>query len=271
MTLAFTADLHLPITDATAIAGLAREVAECRPRAFVIAGDIGESLPHIEQCLATVKGLVDCPVLVLAGNHDLWVPQGLAGNSDKIFREELPRVVAEAGCEWLEGKAVVFDGVAVAGTIAWYDYSAADPAIPATKKIFAEDKRYFNNDAFRIQWRHTDESFCQAVAGPFLTTLDRLEADPAVRQVVVATHVPLLECQMCRKPGDVTWGFSNAYFGNLTLGQEVLKRRKVTHIISGHTHVGREGLVNRDGGTVDARVIDSQYGNPVWIGLEFAG
>ena len=44
---------------------------------------------------------------------------------------------------------------------------------------------------------------------------------------------------MCRKPNNRDWGFSNAYFGNLTLGAQVLERQKVSHVISGHTHVGR--------------------------------
>jgi hypothetical protein len=49
-------------------------------------------------------------------------------------------------------------------------------------------------------------------------TLDRLNR-PAVRRTVVVTHVPLLECQMSHKPGGIDWGFSNAYFSNLTLGR----------------------------------------------------
>jgi hypothetical protein len=106
------------------------------------------------------------------------------------------------------------------------------------------------------------------VAGPFLATLDRLEADPSVRQTVVVTHVPLLECQMCRNSGNLDWAFSNAYFGNLTLGWQVLERKKVTHVVSGHTHIGREArLEGADGRVVEARVLDSDYRRPAWLGL----
>jgi hypothetical protein len=73
---------------------------------------------------------------------------------------------------------------------------------------------------------------------------------------------------MTRRPHDRDWAFSNAYFGNLTLGQKILARRKVTHVISGHTHVGRSArLALPDGRTIEARVLNSQYGRPVWLGV----
>jgi len=74
---------------------------------------------------------------------------------------------------------------------------------------------------------------------------------------------------MCRKPNNRDWGFSNAYFGNLTLGHKVLARSKVTHVISGHTHVGRMATMELlPGRQVHACVIDSQYGRPSWELLE---
>ncbi len=89
-----------------------------------------------------------------------------------------------------------------------------------------------------------------------------------MRQTVVVTHVPLLECQVLRRPGDADWGFSNAYFGNLALGREVLRRKKVTQVVSGHTHIERHGTERRaDGGTVEVRVLGSDYGRPAWLGL----
>lgn len=266
--LAFTSDLHLPITPAAAIADLAREVDAFAPHAFVVAGDVAESiggLANLEQCLALLTGLVSCPILVLAGNHDLWT-QGTS--SQRLWEERLPETVKEAGCHWLEGNVFVREGVAVAGTIAWYDYSAADPTIQATPRVFAQDKRFYNMDAVYINWPWSDEQFATRVGEPFLALLDGLEADPAVRQTVAVTHVPLLECQMCRKPDNRDWAFTNAYFGNLTLGREVLKRKKVTHIVSGHTHIGREGWVEtEDSRVIEAHVIASEYGKPAWLGL----
>jgi 3',5'-cyclic AMP phosphodiesterase CpdA len=264
--LAVASDLHLPLTPVGRIAAMAGEVAAFGPDALVVAGDVGESLDEIEQCLGLLKGAVACPVWVLPGNHDLWVRW--SGDSQRLFEERLPEVVGRAGCRWLEGGAFVERGVGVAGTIAWYDYSAADPGVKASARDFALNKQYYNNDARMIAWRWTDPEFAARVAGPFLAALDRLEADAAVRQTVVVTHVPLLECQMCRDSGNPDWAFSNAYFGNMTLGAEVLRRRKVTHVVSGHTHVARQGRARaEDGREVAACVIDSDYGAPGWVGL----
>ncbi len=263
--LAFTSDLHLSITPRDVIVELAEQIAVFAPEAVAVAGDIGESLAAIEECLTILKQTTKCPVLAVAGNHDLW-DQGFPKNTERRWRDELPEAVRRADCVWLEGESHIINGIALAGSIAWYDYSAADPRfkdLPA--ETFAENKRYFNPDAYLIEWRYTDPQFAQLVSEPFLATLDRLEADPAVRQTIVFTHVPLLECQMCRKPQDEQWGFTNAYFGNLTLGEQVIQRRKVSHIISGHTHVGRHALARlTDGRTIEARVLESHYGHPVW-------
>jgi hypothetical protein len=263
--LAVTSDLHLPITPAATIADVARAIAAFGPHAAVIAGDIAESLKDLAYCLQVFRLTVSCPVWVLAGNHDVWARDA---RSKRLWQELLPESVREAGCNWLEGTAFVQEGVAVAGTIAWYDYSGADATVDATPAIFAAEKPYYNPDATLIDWEWNDLQFAALVAQPFLDTLDRLEADAAVRQTVVVTHVPVLECQMSRRPDNRRWAFTNAYFGNLTLGKRILQRPKVTHIVSGHTHVERHGrMPGADGRTVEAWVLGSDYRRPAWLGF----
>ena len=263
--LAFASDLHLPITSHAAISSLAREVAQFGPDALFLAGDIAESLLDLSECLRMIRKTVQAKIFVLPGNHDLW---GRDCPSRIKWETRLAEVVADAGCEWFEGRSWSHQGIGVAGTIAWYDYSANDPSLSATPDDFAREKKYFNPDANELDWLWTDPEFAQLVAKPFLATLDRLEADPTVRQIVVTTHVPLVECQMCRDPANADWAFSNAYFGNLALGDQVLKRRKVSHIISGHTHVERRGRVTRpEMPPVDAVVIPSHYNAPSWVQL----
>ena len=91
---------------------------------------------------------------------------------------------------------------------------------------------------------------------------------------MVVTHVPICEEQMCRKPGDRAWGFSNAYFGNLTLGRRVLAMPKVRVVVSGHTHIGREGVVTRpdvpDLPPVRVSVVDSEYNSPGYLVVKSA-
>jgi hypothetical protein len=264
--LAFTSDLHLPITKDEAIAALGRKVQASEPQAFIVAGDVGESLADIKRGLQLLREQVRCPIWVLAGNHDLWARPPY--DSRQLWREQVPATVRATGCQWLEGTSFVLDGVAVAGTIAWYDYSAADPSVHASALEFAQQKFHYNADALRIDWEWSDSEFAECVNVPFLAQLDHLESDPSVRHIVVVTHVPIVEEQMHRDAADRRWAFSNAYFGNLTLGRRVVAHRKVSHIISGHTHRGKEAVLERpDGSRIRAYVVPSDYEQPAFVVL----
>src|ERR1043165_1338059 len=129
--LAFTSDLHLPITSRAAIDCLALEVAAFEPDAVVVAGDVAESLDDLAMCLGLLRQHITAPILVLPGNHDLWA-RGFPSRSKWQYR--LQEIVEEAGCRWHEGRAWTHNGFAVAGTIAWYDYSAKDPAITRSEE-----------------------------------------------------------------------------------------------------------------------------------------
>src|SRR5262245_28311236 len=147
MNLAITSDLHLPITPSSAIRALAYEVAAFGPDAFVVAGDVAESLADLERCLGILKREVSCPILVLAGNHDLWARD--AGSRRK-WEELISETVRKAGCVWLEKTTFVKDGVGVAGSIGWYDYSAADPSVKLPPEVFAREKRHYNPDGYLL-------------------------------------------------------------------------------------------------------------------------
>ncbi len=267
--IAVTSDLHVPITSLERLTRLLEEIEQFDPDMVALAGDLAETMKDLSNCLITVRACLDCPILVIAGNHDLWKRDA---RSWQKWSRDLPELVENCGCTWLEGNAHVVRGIAVAGTIAWYDYSAADPGVEATEEHFAVQKMYHNMDAVLVDWEWTDPAFAEHIAGPFLETLDRLERDDSVRQTIVVTHMPLLECQMCRDSGNPDWAFSNAYFGNLTLGAKVLTRTKVSHVISGHTHIRRESKFQTDDGrNVFAYVLPSEYRHPAWIGLSIDG
>jgi hypothetical protein len=263
MRLAVTSDLHLPRTPAGVIEGMVADLAAHAPDAAVLAGDLGESSEDFEPCLALFRKLACC-VLVLAGNHDLF--PGRAG-SRQLWRHVLPETVRQLGFHWLEGEPFVQGGVAVAGTVAWSDYSAADLAVPAAPRDFAREKHSFSPDD-RVDWPWSDQEFAALVGQDFLGVLDRLEADAGVKEVVVVTHMPILDGQLLPRPDNPDLGFMKAYFGNLTPGREVLRRGKVTHVVSGHTHKGYEGRLRLPGGRgAEVRVVGRAGGKSGWVPL----
>jgi hypothetical protein len=260
--LAITSDLYCGVTPADRLERLARDVAGFAPDAAILAGDLAEALPDFVRCLKLFRKELSCPIWVLAGDRDFWARPPY--DSRRLWHDLIPEAVANNGCQYLEGRSFVRDGVAVVGTVAWYDYSSATLAGIVSDLEFAQHKYLHNADALRIDWEYSDPEFAGQCSASFLTTLDHLEQDPLVRQVVVVTHFPVLEQQL---PRDTVKGLASAYLGNLTLGKKVLARRKVSHVISGHVHVGREVRLEREPGAVEVRVLASDYDRPAWLAL----
>ena len=267
-TIVVTSDLHLGITKAEPIQALAAAIAAEQPDLTVLAGDLGEGLARIRECLALFASLPG-RVAVLAGNHDVWSFRG-GPSSQRMWEEYLPAVVRDAGMLWLEDESWRAGELAVAGSLAWYDYSAVDSTIPPyPPEYFAREKPNRNMDGRYVDWPWSDLEVAQRLGDGLCARLDALERDDNVRDVLVITHVPLCERQMRRRPDDPRWGFGNAYFGNLTLGGRVLAYTKVRRIVSGHTHIAASGVASRAGQPdVPVEVIPSDYGSPRYVMLK---
>jgi predicted MPP superfamily phosphohydrolase len=270
MRLGVTSDLHYDpsghLTSREQLEALAGTLAAERLDALVLAGDLAVSLASFEECVSMFRG-VGVPLGVLAGNHDVWRDRAAELSSERLFTVELPAATERAGAIWLEQRSMEIGGVAIVGSMAWYDYSAVDPEVSATPELLASTKRMFNNDAHRIDWERDDPGFAGELSAGLLGRL--AQAAAGVSAVVVVTHVPVLEQQMVRKPRDPEWGFSNAYFGNLTLGHALLREPKLRALVSGHTHLGRDRQVLREGAPpVRAAVVGSDYAAPAYIVVE---
>lgn len=259
--IAFTSDLHLGITTENALAELAEELKAARPAALILAGDIAEGPWAFERALEILRDVAPVRGWV-AGNHDVWARQGTS--SQGLLERRLPEIARDLGYEALEDRTWRFGDLAVIASTAWYDYSAIDPRFARESPLSIERrKREFVNDAERIDWPWSDRDLAARLGSGVERRLQAAERDPAIARIVVATHVPIVEEQMTRKPDDDRWGYSNAYFGNLTLGALVQRFSKVTDVVSGHTHEERDVVVERPGmRSIRARVNGGGYGAP---------
>lgn len=261
-----TSDTHWQPWYADAMVEIVQKIAALKPDCFILAGDIGEGLIGVRNMLSILRQ-IDCPRLILAGNHDLWSTG--AWRSDLLFDQILPQAVAEYDSIWLETNDWQRDGLAICGTIGWYDYSGRDPDVGWTDEQYAAGKFRLNNDGNLIKWPYTDIEFANRVGDAFEKRLSALQDDPEVREILVITHVPPFEEAITRLPGNLAWNAGNAYFYNLTLGQRIIKYPKVTRVLSGHTHIGKSATVTTAHGEIDFHVIDSDYGHPVYMEFEY--
>ena len=171
---------------------------------------------------------------------------------------------------WLEEDSIFLaDGTVLAGSIAWYDYSKRNPQTAEwTPEQFARAKPDVINDGRRIAWGHTDPGFAGLVSDRLVARLERLSGDPAVRRILVATHVPVFERQLTGRRGDDP--VLESYYANLTLGRRLLAFPKVGAVVSGHTHRGLEPVeVPQEGRPpVTLANLGSDYGDPRFVTLE---
>lgn len=265
--IAFTSDLHLGITTENALAELADEMRAARPDALILGGDIGEGSAAFARALELMADVAPKRGYV-PGNHDVWSREGWS--TSELYTQRLPEIAREHGYDGLKDVSWRFGTLAVVTSMAWYDYSAIDKAFAAEdSETIARRKHEFNNDARFVTWPWDDVAMAKKLRAGVEQRLVDLERDPRIRRIVVATHVPILEEQMLRKPGDSEWGFSNAYFGHLRLGAVVARFRKVTDVVSGHTHAEQDAVIERAGmPAIRVRVNGGSYGNPQWIRVD---
>jgi hypothetical protein len=311
MRLLVTADLHYnhgrsrplaeQLIDQMNAAAAARSAAAAPadgPTGVLVVGDTAAADgDDLERCLSLFR--VDGPKLFVAGNHELWTRRP---DSHALFAQELPARVRAAGWHWLEGDPVVLPdgdraagGVAVAGSVGWYDYSFALPLLgiprrfyehkvsPAAAERFAEFAHLLDrtddvspagrevaarwNDGRHVKLHRTDEQFLAERLAVLAADLDRLQARPDVRAIVVGVHhVPFAEL-MPPKPTTVSSrAFAGGFLGSPAIGDLLLRYPKVVRVYCGHSHLSAEATV----GHVRAVNLGSGYRAKTFVEVETA-
>ncbi len=254
MRIAITADLHYGGArgrgdDATR--SLASHLSAQPPDLLILAGDIGTT-DDFGQCLKLFAEL-PCRKALVPGNHDIWVTQDdERGDSLQVYHDHLPRVSAEHGFHYLDHGPLVLPeaGLALVGSINWYDYSWAIDELQRRCEDWQErvrTKRFLSggrhNDARFVRWPLDDGRFTAEV----VTVVERQlqEALTQAEKVIVVTHHPPFFGLNWPRPADapletdqLLW---DAFSGNRGM-EEVLTRiaQRIPFAFCGHTHRARE-------------------------------
>src|SRR5262249_28122175 len=136
------------------------------PDVFLLGGDVG-TLQHFGDCLALFADL-PCRKALVPGNHDIWVrDDDERGDSLDLYRRHLPAVSAAHGFHYLDNGPLLLPeaGLAVAGSINWYDYSWSLDGLRREVPDWEErlrSKRFSrgrHNDARFVRWPLDDGRF----------------------------------------------------------------------------------------------------------------
>lgn len=264
MRVLITADLHYRPAERDAYLAFAERALALAPDCFIIAGDIGHPLRLFRRALQLFRDL-PCPRLIVAGNHDLYRGEH---DSRTLWQTCLPQVAHEEGYRWLDQQNHVLGALGICGTMGWYDYSTRAPHLPYHEDEYRELKRAVSYDADYIDWPWSDRAMARYLARSFAARLGALEADPAVRHILVVTHMPIFADLIPHHPEWRTWSLLRAYLGNLPLGRLVRGHRKVTHVVSGHLHRPGRWSIPGDHGDITCHIVGTGAGHPHALLLE---
>lgn len=249
--IAITADLHWGHrVGASAVRLLASFLHAEPPDVLVLAGDLGVGL-MFGDCLRLFADL-PCRKALVPGNHDVWVrDDDPRGDSLSVYRDHLPRVSADFGFHYLDAGPLLLPdaGLALAGTMNWYDYSWA---VDALRRRFQEEEerlrsKHFtrgrHNDARFVRWPTDDVRFTADVAAALGDHLRQALA-AVERVMVVAHHPPFYGLSFPRLLPPLTldallW---DAFAGNVAVERLLADNaNRIAFAFCGHTHRAREG------------------------------
>lgn len=248
MRIAATSDVHIDRNGPDTLAALVARVAALAPDVLIVAGDIATPVDTLTGALAALRPCAR-EVVWVSGNHDVWVSaaaQAAGWTADRRLHDVLPAVAQAVGAPLLDVAPVVVDGVAFVGTMGWYDFSFRD------RELDAPEAAYRGGSWEGVRWMDTQlapffvdgvRQEPEAVAGRFVELLRARLAAVDVDRIVAVTHFLPFRVQAWRSPNPI-WRFVNAFMGCEALGRTLLADPRVEVVVSGHTHVPSDRVVD---------------------------
>lgn len=276
MRLLITADLHYNHPRSKAAAEeLIDQMNAAGGDVLVLAGDTAVADGDwLEACLSRFK--FPGPKLFVAGNHELWTG---GDDSYALFSSDLPRRVRAVGWHWLETEPFVAGDVAVVGSVGWYDYSFAAPALGIPARFYAakispgaalRSSQFASlfeppedisplarevvarwNDGRYVKLHRSDTDFLQEILDRLGNQLMALRDKRKI--VACVHHLPFRE--LLPPPHSAQWDFAKAFLGSERIGRLLLALPNVRDVFCGHSHLAASARI----GEINAVNIGSGY------------
>jgi 3',5'-cyclic AMP phosphodiesterase CpdA len=209
---------------------------------LILAGDIGETIPHLEWTLSTLRPRFR-QLIWVPGNHDLWTlpndPNQARGESRYLQMVELCQSLDVITPEdpypvWSNGGGPGGEGVVLAPLFLLYDYTFRRPGSTKDEAMVeAVNAGVVCTDEFLL---HPDpypsrEAWCQSRVE---RTAERLGAIPERYPTILIAHFPLRQdlVFLPRIPQFSLWC-------GTTLTEDWHQRFRAQAVVYGHLHIPR--------------------------------
>ncbi|PCJ21523.1 MAG: hypothetical protein COB02_02705 [Candidatus Cloacimonadota bacterium] len=228
---------------------------ECKrdtPDVLIICGDLAESLKDFHLALSLFKDL-NCPKLILPGNHDLWNRIDKTTNAWDKYKVHLPKISTQNNWHYLPTQPFILDNWIFVGSPLWYDYSLMPKNHPFTTNDF-QKKQYKNKiwqDSKYIDFPNLKNDF--EISKYFYQELESHLQLAQNKKIFCCSHFPSHHeiFNFTKKNWDKE--YFGAFMGS-NLYQKLLEKHKVSYFISGHVHRQFDQVIN------DIRVILNPVG-----------
>lgn len=257
MLIATLSDIHTDFEEnREVVVKLAAHIHREKADVVIVAGDVSHKNDRINRALRALKETARV-IAYVPGNHDLWYDVPYAPDRADLdtwhrYHVELRALTEAAGAHYLPAGPLVLGDLAILGSCGWYDYSLAPQWLRESVPEEALAAKHLNgvmwSDARFIAFRDAsgglmrDPDVARRMEDELRAQLAKVDADPAVKRVVIATHhQPFYD--VVQRTGSLPWEFFNAFMGSTGLGEVIKSSPKVITAVYGHTHIVGEHSV----------------------------
>jgi predicted phosphodiesterase len=213
-------DVHVDYdVNARWVGGLS--MSDYRDDVLILAGDLTDTLPRLEWCLATLAARFK-KVLFVPGNHDLWV---IRDDPRKDSLQKFDDVCAAVESSGASMQPFRERGLAIVPLLGWYDYSFGEPG---------EELKATWMDYRACRW---PSGFTEEKIAAYFAAFNDKQVTHVHEKVITYSHfLPRIDVMPWFIPGASRLLYP--ILGSAGLDRQLRKLNATMHVY-GHSHVNR--------------------------------